>query len=529
MSGLTTPSPPLPAKTAAYYAEGWWRRETFLDDLHRQARVRPGEPAYITVRDDDHCVTVTFAQLAEQVELLAAALWETGVRPGDLVAFHLPEIWETAALWLACGRVGAITLVLDHCLGGRERDLVLKGTPADLLITAADDDSAGVAATVGISDLLARAATLTPLEQGERPQVSADDLCQMLLTSGTGGRVKGVLHTFNSRYATVRLIARLLGRSEISGTSSEIGHSLGLSINVLAPLLTGRPSVFSTSKDPGHWLDLIERHRIACCVKPPLFWGQLVAAQRRRPRDLSSLSRVVSLAAALPASTAADIRDVLSPHLINAYGMSECGLISLSSPGDPAEDSIGRPVDGVEVELRQDEGTLHVRSPGLCHAMVDMRTGRCTWTPDTDEGWYDTGDLMRMGQDGRLHYQSRAVDRIGSTLLIPVAEVESELHGHPAVAEVAIVGIPDADGHEETCAVVVPTGTPPSLEDLRVFLRGRRMTEQYLPARLVISDSLPRTSLGKVRKTEVRDLIASGALTGHGSPLRHTQPQGGIA
>ncbi|MFK4066304.1 AMP-binding protein [Streptomyces sp. NPDC029674] len=530
MGELIGSLPAPPAESAAYYARGWWRHGTFLDDLHALARTAADQPAYINVRTLlGGTETVTFAELALRVEQFAAVLWARGVRPGQVVAWQLPNWWEAGALWLACGRVGAAALSLPPGTGAREREVMTVSTQAGLFITADDGETAGCgpARVITLDDLLHDAASAVPLSEAERPAVHADEVCQVLCTSGTTGRAKAVLHTHNTRYAALQAARAHLPEHGVTAAVSTLTHAIGLMFSLLSPLATGHPTVFTDTHDADAWLDLLARHRVNCLLAAPRTLGELVRAQQRHPRDLRELQQVISVAAPLPAAVAADVRTSLCPRLIRFYGMTEAGTVMATGPEDAtgpeeaagpatAATSLGRPVPSMEIRLTgtgsPEARRLHVRGPGLCRGMFDLRTRRVLWSPAHDGGWYDTDDLVQADEQGGLRYLSRAADRIGWGYVIPVAEVEGELSGHPRVAEAAIVGTPDSDGHEIACAVVVPRGTPPSLDDLRAFLRARNMTEWYLPVRLCLVPTLPRTALGKVRKDEVRRQIGADAL-----------------
>ncbi|MGW7029123.1 AMP-binding protein [Streptomyces xanthophaeus] len=522
MSELIGSLPALPAEAAAYYAQGWWRHATFLDDLHGLARTSGDRPAYINVRTLlGESVTVTFGELARHVEQLAAALWEHGVRPGQVVAWQLPNWWEGGALWLACGRVGAVALPLPPATGAREREVMLTSMQAGVFVAADDRDHerCGAASVLALGDLMRDAASAQPLTAARRPTVHADDVCQVLCTSGTTGRAKAVLHSHNTTYAPLRAASGHLRENSVTAAVSTLTHSIGLRSCLLSPLATGQPSVFADTHDPDTWLDLLARYGVNRLLAAPRTLGELVRAQQQHPRDLSALRQVSSVAAPLPAAVAAGVRTTLCPHLVRVFGTTEAGAVMvnrLEVATGPAARDLGRPVAGVELRLAEtgtpDASRLLVRGPGLCRAMFDLRTSSMLWSPAHDGGWYDTGDLVQHDGQGGLRYLSRAADRIGWGYVIPVAEVEGELLNHPQVAEAAIVGVPDADGHEIACAVVVPHGTAPSLDDLRTFLRSRNMTEWYLPVRLSLVPALPRTALGKVRKDQVRREISAGPV-----------------
>ncbi|MFB7178594.1 AMP-binding protein [Streptomyces sp. NPDC056257] len=519
MSDLIGSLPAVPSEAASYYQQGWWRRSTFLDDLHAWARTAADRPAYINVRTLlGESVTVTFGELARQVEWFGTVLWERGVRPGQVVAWQLPNWWEAGALWLACSRVGAVALALPPATGGREREVMLAAMQAALFVTTdqGQADGCGTASVVTLDDLLHDAASAVPLPAAERPTVHADAVSQVLFTSGTTGHAKAVLHSHNTTYAPLRASQEYLRTPSVTAAISTLTHSIGLRSCLLSPLATGHPSVFADTHDPHTWLDLLARHRVTRLLAAPRTLGELVRTQQSHPHDLSGLRQVSSVAAPLPDAVAADVRTTLCPRLVRVFGTTEAGAVLVNrseDPAGPAARSLGSPVPGMQLRLTESDSPeashLHVRGPGLCRVMLDLRTRSVLWSPAHDGGWYDTGDLVQADGQGNLRYLSRAADRIGWGYVIPVAEVEEELSHHPQVAEAAIVGVPDADGHEIACAALVPRGTPPSLDDLRTFLRSRNMTEWYLPVRLSLLPTLPRTALGKVRKDQVRREISA--------------------
>jgi cyclohexanecarboxylate-CoA ligase len=195
----------------------------------------------------------------------------------------------------------------------------------------------------------------------------------------------------------------------------------------------------------------------------------------------------------------------------------------MSRPGDPADlgtYSVGRPLEGVEVDLRSDgemslenPARLFVRSGSNCLATLGRDSGAVTVTEEVDDGFYATGDLAVPDGRGGLRILGRVADRIGGLLMIPVTDVEDALRSHPAVADVALVGSGDLDekGFERACAVVVPQGEPPALEDLREHLSAQKMTEWYQPRRLEVLRRLPRNGAGKVQKDLLRRWVRGEA------------------
>lgn len=524
------PPHPAPDKGGDQDVARWWRREVFADDLAARAGTTPDAPAYVNHRQGE-TVTVTFADLAGRVERLAAAVQARDVGRGQVVAFQLPNVWETAALWLACGRVGAVAAAIPPWFGRRERGLVLDSVAPALVVSADAEPCEAVPSgkPVTLSDLVAESDVRTgPIEPS--PPVHADEVCQLAFTSGTTGRPKAVEHTFNTRYAALSVAMRQVPPGTVIAAVADLTHTVGLMFNTLAPLMTGRPSVFSADDDLEAWLGLLAGQRVGCLVSTPPVLRDLVAAATRGRHALPDLRQVISLGAPIPPRLAGPLRTTLAPHLVNAFGTTETGMLMATSPGlDTAEDTLGRPSEGVHVRLRptdpeppntaasdpatSESGHLEVRGPGLCRRILDLRTREELWSADAGDGWYDTGDLLERDPEGRFHYLGRAADRIGGDSVIPVAEVEDELLAHPAVADAAIVAVNDADGHEVPCAVIVPAGAAPSLHDLRAHLRAQGMTDVYLPERVAVAASLPRSGPGKVRKAELQRRIADGTVT----------------
>ncbi|GAA0348648.1 AMP-binding protein [Actinoallomurus spadix] len=546
MTGRLRPAPPPTSRTGTYYARGWWRRETFADDLRAAATATPDRTIFVNWRRDlGREVVVTCGGLAAAVDGLSAGLRGLGLRPGDAVAYQLPNWWEAAALALACLDAGLIAVPVMVTMGAREVERILAGTeaaacvvvdrweaarPARLLAGLGTrlpclrhrvviGDAAATGATA-FADLLGASGPRSPAPRGP------DEVSLILFTSGTTGEVKGVLHTPNTQYASTR--PRHAALRDVpdprTATPADLTHSVGMRTNVLTPLVTGCGSVFADTRDPDVWLDLLARHRVTHFLGAPHLLRELVGAQRRRRRPLPALRVITSTGAPLPASLVAPIRTWLCPVLVNGFGMTETGGLTATAADDPpgaAGHGIGRPVPGCEVRLvaerppsRDGAYRLHVRGPSVCAGTFRLRDRRPVWDPAATDGWYDTGDLVGDDGHGGLRYLSRVADRVGSPRPIPVLEVEDELLRHPAVADVAIVGCPDDDGGETVCAVVVPAGAEPTLTDLRRHLLATGMTEWYLPTRLECVDTLPRNGLGKVRKTELRARLRPPAGTG---------------
>ncbi|WP_316520735.1 AMP-binding protein [Kitasatospora brasiliensis] len=521
---------PLPATAARYREQGWWRDETFLDDLRDAAERLPDRPMMINHRAvGDRTTTLTFADLAARVERFAAALYELGVRPGEMVAFQLPDWWETAALALACWRVGAVIMPVSLRFGRREVGRMLASTGAVLLVTtdrAADPehDAALARLTDDLPALRHHAAIGDPVfdraaTRSVPPDIALgpDEAATVLFTSGTTGSATAVVHSLNTLYAAVRRPLPVVSPpyDRPFPVLTPLSHSVGLRNGILRPLVHRTSALYCDEWDAGRWLDLISAHRTGALFAPPAMLESLAAEQRRRPRDLP-VWEAVAVMAASPSPELVDLLcRTLSGHVVNSLGSTEAAGITATGPADPPERatrSIGRPMPGVELRTAptaepDQPSPLDVRGPSTCLGTFDRDTGRLRWRAADTDGWYATGDLVRPDGEGGLAYAGRASDRISGTtqLMIPVLDVEAELRAHPAIADVALVGYPAENG-DLPCAVIVPGPgrTAPDLAELHTWLDERGMTDWYWPTRVETVPRLPRNELGKVRKNALR-------------------------
>jgi cyclohexanecarboxylate-CoA ligase len=290
-------------------------------------------------------------------------------------------------------------------------------------------------------------------------------------------------------------------------------HYVGFVQNLLTPLALGGTALAPASWNPDLYLDMMAEHGATFFYAGPGFVAQLLRAQQRQSRDLSRLRYIVSGSSPVPPALVEEVRDILGVRLYSLWGMTENGPVTMSRPEDPWDwpaHSDGRPTGGMQVKITAMEGRtdgagkLWVRGPAQC---LGYYQNEAAYAEDLDEaGWFHTGDLARDDGRGGIRIAGRTKDIIMHTSFnVPVLDIENVLLSHPRVAEVALIGIPDEEVVERVCAVVVPAGDPPDLAELIEFLRAEGVGELYLPERLEIVESMPRTATGKIRKVELRD------------------------
>lgn len=532
---------------SGYRRNGWWRDQTFLDDLRRNARERPDKPALIAYRpQDSQPRIVDYAELARVTESFAAALVGLGIKNGDVVAVQFPNWWEVAPLGLACAQVGARICLLMPIYGRNEIEHMLRRTGARLCITVTEWEGARLADIVAdlagqlpqldhlvvadtVPGVTHPAGTLSFTEvfrtgpSGVASALTArklgsDEPFLILFTSGTTGESKGVVHSQNTLYAGCRAYAEPLGLddSAVIFVAHTTMYYTGFVLGMLLPVMLGGTALVQEDWDADWHLDLVERHGVTAFYGGPHVLVELIAAQRAVPRDVSGLRRVVTGGAPIPPHVVEQVDEVLGAEVFALWGMTENGTVTITRSDDPpgwAAHSDGSVVNSMELRVDtasgagDGSGKLWVRGANQCLGYFG-RDDLYAAVLD-DDGWFDTGDLVRDDGRGGIRVCGRVKDIvIHGGINVPVTDVEGILARHPSVREVAIIGIPDLDLDEQVCAVVAPDGQPPDLAALRSHLASAGLTEIFWPERLEVMDALPRTATGKVRKAELRERLS---------------------
>ncbi|HEX8095498.1 AMP-binding protein [Jatrophihabitans sp.] len=535
-------------RAESFRAEGRWRSETVLHDLRRAAQNDPDKVAIINYAGGSLARTLTYREFAALVDRFAAALLELGVRRKDVVAIHLPNWWMLTPLYLACSRIGAVPAPVMPPFGARELGHVLASSAAKVCIVPdryQDIDYAARLEKVAPESLAHRVVVRTapassdsgfldfekffvesPWEQTHQLEsldtLDADDVALLLFTSGTTGAPKAVVHSHNTLYAAATALPECygLGADTVASVPHPMTHLAGLLYSSYLSVILGGTSVMQDDFDMALMLDMIARHRLTFIYAAPQFGMALVAEQRKNPRDLSSLRYLISGSAPIPPQLIDDVRDALGVELSALWGMTENGGVTVTRPEDPqgwGAHSDGSPVPGSQVRIDAEEGEelgrLWTRGPSQCLGYLNQRE---VYLQSLDsDGWFDTGDLARPDGRGGIRITGRRNDLIirrwGTK--VPTLEIEAVIVEHPRVREVALIGYPDdvmptADG---LCAVIVPDGEAPTLEELNSYLDGLGMTWQNWPDRVEIREELPKNALGKVERAFLREELQKPA------------------
>lgn len=523
---------------ASYVVSGAWEGQLIDAALAEAMAARPRQTALV-----DRGRRIDYARLGADVRRATTMLAGFGVSQGDVVSFQLPNWYEAAVVFYATVRLGAISNPIIPIYRGREVEFILRqarsrvfvvpdvfrrfdyrAMVADLRESLPDLEHLLVAGGADVGGAtLADALQAADGEEHPPAERSSDDPVLLLYTSGTESRPKGVLHSHNTLVYECRSIIDLYELTDDDRVfmPSPVTHITGLLYGLMLPVLLGTTVVLQDIWDVALGLDLIERERLTFCVGATPFLHGLVHAADPDGRDLTSLRVFGCGGADIPPALIYAAHERLGVVASRLYGSTECPTATgtpLRAPLDRHATTDGRAIASTEVRVVDDDdhplppgtrGNLQVRGPDLCLGYLDSALNEPAFTAD---GWFRSGDLAAVDSEGSVTIAGRAKDVIvrgGENL--SAKEIEDLLFEHPAVEEVAVVGLPDQVLGERVCAFVVAGDDAPPLAELVAFLRDRRVANQKLPERLELLDSLPKTASGKVQKYRLRARLRQAA------------------
>jgi cyclohexanecarboxylate-CoA ligase len=507
-----------------------------LDDLEAHAAAHPDATAAMEVDADGQTWEMTWAQLLHASERVAAALLELSVAPGEPVAFQLPNRLEFEAIALGTLRVGAVCEPLMPIFREHELEFMLRASSARVLFvpdrfrgrdhaTMARDLQPRLPALEHVvvmgeeyADLLHRSPAPDPAGLAAR-RPSGEATAQLLFTSGSTGEPKGVLHRHDvlDRAAAAHIAHFGLTADDVIYIPSPLAHQTGFLYGMWIALRLGAPQVMQEVWDADRGFDAMQRFGVTFvqCATP--FLADLVRVADERGQPPAGLRTFVATGAAIPRELAREAQSALQAEVGGAWGTTESCLGAAFTPGGPPERawcSDGGPMPNVRLRIVDDEGReLPPGTEGNFEVLTDCLFDGYLNRPDltaeavTPHGWYRSGDLATVDGDGQLRITGRVNDVINrGGEKVPVAEIEQLLYAHPAVAEVAIVAMPDERLGERACAFAVLTEDGElDFAAMQAHLDAHRVTKTYWPERLEIVSELPRTPSGKIQKFILRD------------------------
>ena len=428
--------------------------------------------------------------LESRVAAVAGGLVAAGVQPGDVVAWQLPNSVAAVELFRACWRVGAVAAPLHHLAGAADVDRLLPRLSPRLVVGPDDGLPSG-----------------SPVPVGAVP-ASPDDVAVVLATSGSTGMPKLARHSHRGLVykAEVMTAVHGLSGSDCILLPAPMAHISGL-LNGVLLAASGMRVVPMARWDAGEALRIISRERVTFMIGPPAFFVSLVEAPGFDPSLVASLRQISCGGAGVTPAFVQQTSSLLGCRVKRTYGSTEAPTMTTSTLADPPEraaETDGRPVGSAEIRIAEG-GELWVRGPEL---FVGYDDPAATEAAFADDGWFRTGDMGRIDDEGWLTIVGRLKDIIirgGEN--IATAEVEAVLERHAAVSSAVCVGYPDHRLGERVCAFVVAS-TPFDLATCREWFAHEAVTRFKWPERVIQLDALPLLPTAKPDRTALRSLAA---------------------
>jgi long-chain acyl-CoA synthetase len=506
------------------------------DFVDTYASARPDDVALI---DPDG--TLTWGELAERRELVARGLRDAGIAPGETVALYETNSTEYFVLLGAVQRIGATAVQVNWRSAPDEVRHVLDDSGAvavlvhESFLPVVDDVVDHVAIrnwwirgdavrpwAGAVEDLVAAGAGAEPVD----PSIELG--ASMLYTGGTTGRPKGVRRPAMTPQTLDPSIAEDVGAfmhtmhldlPHVHLVTAALYHAGPMGYATMA-LAAGGKAVIMRKFDAETAYALIEEHGCTSTFMPPVIAKRMldVPAEVRAKYDVSSMDVFLVTAGPVPQKLKEDILDAFGPVYYEAYGTTETSYYATAlTPADVRghKSSCGRVVAGPNFTIRDEHGELPVGEVGLvCWPYAPTafpgyhNDDEMTRSVFIEDGWITVGDVGRTDEEGFLYIVDRARDMIisgGSNIYS--AEIEGVLHEHPAIADVAVFGVPDEEwGERVHAALQLHTGTELSLEDLQAFARTK-LAGYKVPRQLSLHDTFPRDAAGKLAKRSLRDTV----------------------
>ncbi|EMV5179179.1 medium-chain fatty-acid--CoA ligase [Escherichia coli] len=522
-------------RRAAYRQQGLWGDASLADYWQQTARAMPDKIAVV----DNHGASYTYSALDHAASCLANWMLAKGIESGDRIAFQLPGWCEFTVIYLACLKIGAVSVpllpswreaelvwVLNKCQAKMffAPTLFKQTRPVDLILPLQNqlpqlqqivgvDKLAPATSSLSLSQIIA---DNTPLTMAITTH--GDELAAVLFTSGTEGLPKGVMLTHNNILASERAYcARLnLTWQDVFMMPAPLGHATGFLHGVTAPFLIGARSVLLDIFTPDACLALLEQQRCTCMLGATPFVYDLLNLLEKQPADLSALRFFLCGGTTIPKKVARECQQ-RGIKLLSVYGSTESSphaVVNLDDPLSRFMHTDGYAAAGVKIKVVDDarktlppgcEGEEASRGPNVFMGYFDEP--ELTARALDEEGWYYSGDLCRMDEAGYIKITGRKKDIIvrgGEN--ISSREVEDILLQHPKIHDACVVAMPDERLGERSCAYVVLKAPHHSLslEEVVAFFSRKRVAKYKYPEHIVVIEKLPRTASGKIQKFLLR-------------------------
>ncbi|MFE7423920.1 long-chain fatty acid--CoA ligase [Streptomyces sp. NPDC057545] len=474
----------------------------------------------VAVRQDD--LALTYAQLNDRSARVATLLHAKGVRPEDRVALVMPNATEFPVAYYGVLRAGGVVVPMNPLLKAREIAFVLRDSGSRIVLACPPfAGEVAVAATeVGVECLVTDPTAFGSLVQATDPMPrvvdrAGDDTAVILYTSGTTGIPKGAELTHRNLMTNAATAAETLlhvGPNDVLFGGLPLFHAFGQTCALNTAIAAGATLTLLPRFDSAKALEIMHRDGVTVFLGVPTMYTALLNAGIPDGYDLSRLNLAVSGGASLPVEVLQRFEREFGVTVLEGYGLSETAPVAAFNPPDRPRKagSIGLPIRGVELELVADDGTtvgpgevgeITIRGENVMKGYWNRPEATAEAIRD---GWFHSGDLARVDEDGYYFIVDRKKDLIirGGYNVYP-REIEEVLYEHPAVAEAAVVGVPHETQGEEVAAVVtLRDGAQATADQIRDYVKQRVAAYKY-PRIVTFTDGLPKGATGKILKREI--------------------------
>jgi long-chain acyl-CoA synthetase len=465
---------------------------------------------------------MTYSELNRASARVAGLLGERGVKPGDRVGVMLPNVAEFAAIYYGLLRAGGVVVPMNPLLKAREVAYYLSDSGARLVFAwhGVADEARGGAAQADAEPVVVdpasfgdRLSSAIP-EDGVAERDDADTAV-ILYTSGTTGRPKGAELTHANLASNTEVMCtdlEQLSSDDVIFGGLPLFHAFGQTCTLNTAVAAGACLTLLPRFVPGQALQILAGHRVTVFAGVPTMYVALLQEPGREGCDVSALRLCVSGGAAMPVEVLRGFEQAFGCQVLEGYGLSETSPVaSFNHPGRPRKPgSIGTPIRGVQMRVVDEQGNevpqgetgeIVIRGNNVMKGYWRRPDETAKAIPD---GWFRTGDIGRVDDDGYFMIVDRKKDLIirGGYNVYP-REIEEVLYEHPAVAEAAVIGLPDPNlGEEVGAAVALKPGAAATAAELRDHCRSQVAAYKY-PRKVWIVDALPKGATGKILKREI--------------------------
>jgi long-chain acyl-CoA synthetase len=467
----------------------------------------------IALKLDD--VEVFYATLDGASAHVAGLLKEKGLEPGDRVGVMLPNVPYFAVCYYGILRAGGIVVPMNVLLKGREVAFYCNDPESKVMFVWHDFAKAAEqgAAEAGTECILVEPGKFEQLVGAAAPVIevadrAADDTAVILYTSGTTGTPKGAELTHDNLRRNTEIAAGLfdLGEDAVTLGALPLFHSFGQTCGLNATIFAGGCLTLIPRFDPAKALEIIQRDRVSVFEGVPTMYSAMLNLPHADSYDTSSLKVCASGGAAMPVEVMRGFEEKFGCKVLEGYGLSETSPVASFNHPDKERKpgSIGTPIDGVEMKLADAEngvGEIAIKGHNVMKGY--WRNAEATQEVMRD-GWFHSGDMAQVDDDGYYFIVDRKKDMIirGGYNVYP-REIEELLYEHPAVREVAVLGVPhDELGEEIGAAVALKDGQEVGIDELQAFVKDQVAAYKY-PRTIWFVDELPKGPTGKILKREI--------------------------